>query len=103
MNQKANDSQVWVFPDEPNPTKVKRSRSAGKKMIASFFKKPVLLCQLRLKIVIRLMLNSTQQFACRLFLKKFVKIGQDRASSCIRTTHRRTTQKKRRSFWPLTV
>jgi [histone H3]-lysine36 N-dimethyltransferase SETMAR len=32
-------SSEWVFPDEPNPTKVKRSRSAGKKMIASFFKK----------------------------------------------------------------
>ena len=32
-------SSEWVFPDQPNPTKVKRSRSAGKKMIALFFKK----------------------------------------------------------------
>ena len=30
-------STVWVFPDEPNPTKVVRSRSTSKKMIACFF------------------------------------------------------------------
>ena len=30
-------STVWVFHDEPNPTKVVRSRSTSKKMIACFF------------------------------------------------------------------
>lgn len=30
-------STVWVFQDEPNPTKVVRSRSTSKKMIACFF------------------------------------------------------------------
>lgn len=30
-------STVWVFQNEPTPTKVKRSRSAGKILIASFF------------------------------------------------------------------
>lgn len=30
-------STVWVFDDEPNPTKVVRSRSTSKKMIACFF------------------------------------------------------------------
>lgn len=32
-------SAQWVFPTEPNPVKVKRVRSVGKKMIASFFSK----------------------------------------------------------------
>jgi len=32
-------STVWVFQDEPNPTKVVRSRSNSKKMIAFFFRK----------------------------------------------------------------
>ena len=30
-------SSVWVFPDEQLPTKVKRQRSVGKKMVATFF------------------------------------------------------------------
>ena len=30
-------SSVWVFPDEQPPTKVKRQRSVGKKMVATFF------------------------------------------------------------------
>ena len=30
-------SSVWIFPGENPPTKVKRSRSIGKKMICSFF------------------------------------------------------------------
>lgn len=30
-------STVWVFPNEEPPTKIKRARSVGKKMIASFF------------------------------------------------------------------
>lgn len=30
-------SAVWVFPNENPPTKIKRSRSVGKKMVASFF------------------------------------------------------------------
>jgi len=30
-------STVWVFPDEPNPTKVVRPQSTSKKMIACFF------------------------------------------------------------------
>ena len=30
-------SSVWVFPDEQPPTKVKRQRSVGKKMMATFF------------------------------------------------------------------
>lgn len=30
-------STQWVFPDEDNPTKVKRARSTGKQMVASFF------------------------------------------------------------------
>lgn len=32
-------STVWIFPDEDPPTKVKRSRSVGKKMVATFFSK----------------------------------------------------------------
>ena len=32
-------STVWVFPDDPRPTKVVRARSASKKMIAAFFGK----------------------------------------------------------------
>ena len=32
-------SSVWVFPDEQPPTKVKRQRNAGKKMVATFFSK----------------------------------------------------------------
>ena len=32
-------STVWVFPDEPNPTKVARTRSTSKQMIACFFGK----------------------------------------------------------------
>ena len=32
-------SSVWCFPDEAPPTKVRRSRSSGKKMVASFFTK----------------------------------------------------------------
>ena len=30
-------STVWLFQDEPNPTKVARARSTSKKMIACFF------------------------------------------------------------------
>ena len=30
-------SSVWVFPDEQPPTKVKRQRSVGKKMVVTFF------------------------------------------------------------------
>lgn len=30
-------SAQWIFPDEALPTKVKRTRSAGKQMVASFF------------------------------------------------------------------
>ena len=30
-------SSVWVFPDEQPPTKFKRQRSVGKKMVATFF------------------------------------------------------------------
>ena len=30
-------SSVWIFPDEQPPTKVKRQRSFGKKMVATFF------------------------------------------------------------------
>ena len=30
-------SSVWVFPDEQAPIKVKRQRSVGKKMVATFF------------------------------------------------------------------
>lgn len=32
-------STVWVFQDEPNPTKVTRSRSTSKQMVACFFAK----------------------------------------------------------------
>ena len=32
-------STVWVFQDEPNPTKVARTRSTSKQMIACFFVK----------------------------------------------------------------
>ena len=32
-------STVWVFQDEPNPTKVARSRSTSKQIIACFFGK----------------------------------------------------------------
>lgn len=32
-------STVWIFPDEHPPTKVKRPRSVGKKMVATFFSK----------------------------------------------------------------
>ena len=32
-------STVWVFQDEPNPTKVARTRSTSKQMIACFFGK----------------------------------------------------------------
>lgn len=32
-----NQSTVWVFQDEPPPTKVARSRSVGKQMVACFF------------------------------------------------------------------
>ena len=32
-------STVWVFQDEPNPTKVARARSAFKQMIAGFSEK----------------------------------------------------------------
>ena len=32
-------STVWVFQDEPNPTRVTRARSTSKQMIASFFLK----------------------------------------------------------------
>ena len=32
-------SSVWIFPDEAPPQKFKRSRSVGKKMVASFFAK----------------------------------------------------------------
>ena len=32
-------SNVWVFQDEPNPTKVARARSTSKQMIACFFGK----------------------------------------------------------------
>jgi histone-lysine N-methyltransferase SETMAR len=30
-------SQVWVFPGDDPPTKVKRPRSVGERMVASFF------------------------------------------------------------------
>ena len=30
-------STVWVFQDEPNPTKVVRGRSTSKQMVACFF------------------------------------------------------------------
>lgn len=30
-------STIWVFPDDEPPTKVKRGRSVGKKMVATFF------------------------------------------------------------------
>ena len=32
-------SAVWIFPDDDLPTKVKRPRSVGKKMVATFFSK----------------------------------------------------------------
>ena len=32
-------STVWVFQDEPNPTKADRARSSSKQMIACFFGK----------------------------------------------------------------
>ena len=35
--QTKRQSSVWVFPDEQPPTKVKRQRSVGKKMVATFF------------------------------------------------------------------
>lgn len=37
--EKKSQSAQWVFRTEPNPTKIRRIRSAGKKMIASFFSK----------------------------------------------------------------
>ena len=30
-------SSVWVFPDEQSPTKIKKQRTVGKKMVATFF------------------------------------------------------------------
>lgn len=35
--EKKQQSQVWVFEDEEKPTKVRRGRSVGKKMVATFF------------------------------------------------------------------
>ncbi|XP_070070207.1 histone-lysine N-methyltransferase SETMAR-like [Drosophila takahashii] len=39
MLTKQNKSTVWVFEDEPNPTKVIRGRSTSKQMVACFFGK----------------------------------------------------------------
>ena len=39
-------STVWVFQDEPNPTKVARAQSTSKQMIVCFFGKPVALVPL---------------------------------------------------------
>lgn len=35
--EKKESSKEWVFPGEANPTKLKRGRSVGKQMVASFF------------------------------------------------------------------
>ena len=37
MSPKVNNNPVWVFQNKPKPTKVVRSRSATKQMIAYFF------------------------------------------------------------------
>lgn len=37
--ERKQQSAVWVFQDEPNPTKVVRARSTSKQMVACFFRK----------------------------------------------------------------
>ena len=60
-------SSVWRFPGEDNPTKVKRQRSAGKQMIATFFAKWVHVTTIPL--VERKTQNGILKFACHRLLR----------------------------------
>jgi len=91
-------STVWVFEDEPNPTKVVRGRSTSKQMVACFFGKLVMWRLFRLSNEGRSILSGTPQFVCLKSSEKFEKQTREDESFFTMTTRALTHRLKPAPF-----